>query len=62
MGIWVRNKLICISAVFEKKGHKQDKVNYAVSEKEGRVTDLIKLTRRRSYTRMYLAAVGCSGL
>ena len=47
----------------------QDKVNYAVSEREDRVTDLTTLTRMTVCTGMYWAAtvlcwavVGCSGL
>ena len=34
----------------------QDKVNYAVSEREDRVTDLTTLTRMTGYTGMYWAA------
>ena len=37
---------------------KQDKVNYAVSEREDRVTDLTKLTRMTGCTGMYWAANG----
>ena len=37
---------------------KQDKVNYAVSEREDRVTDLTTLTRMTGCTGMYWAATG----
>ena len=37
---------------------KQDKVNYAVSEREDRVTDLTTLTRMTGCTGMYWAANG----
>ena len=37
---------------------KQDKVNYAVSEREDRVTDLTMLTRMTGCTGMYRAATG----
>ena len=37
---------------------KQDKVNYAVSEKEHRVTDLTTLTRMTGCTGMFWAATG----
>ena len=37
---------------------KQDKVNYAVSEREDRVTDLTTLTRIMGSTGMYWAATG----
>ena len=36
----------------------QDKVNYAVSEREDRVTDLTTLTRMTGCTGMYWAATG----
>ena len=36
----------------------QDKVNYAVSEKEYRVTDLTTLTRMAGCTGMFWAATG----
>ena len=37
---------------------KQDKVNYAVSEREDRVTDLTTLTRMTGCTGMYWVATG----
>ena len=47
----------------------QDKVNYAVSEREDRVTDLTTLTRMSGCTGMFWAATGlqlgvidCTGL
>ena len=36
----------------------QDKVNYAVSEREDRVTDATTLTRMMGCTEMYQAATG----
>ena len=36
----------------------QDKVNYAVSEREDRVTDLTALTRMTGCTGMFYAATG----
>ena len=48
---------------------KQDKVNYAVSEREDRVTGATTLTRMAGYicavlscTRLYWALLGCSEL
>ena len=38
--------------------HKQDKVNYAVSEREDRVTDLTTLIRMTGCTGMFWAANG----
>ena len=38
--------------------NQQDKVNYAVSEREDRVTDLTMLTRMTGCTGMYWAATG----
>ena len=38
--------------------HKQDKVNYAVSEREDRETDLTTLTRMTGYTGRFWAATG----
>ena len=40
----------------------QDKVIYAVSEREDRVTDLTMLTRITGCTGMYWAATGCTEL
>ena len=40
------------------KYYEQDKVNYAVSEREDRVTDLTTLTRMTGCTGMYWAANG----
>ena len=37
---------------------KQDKVNYAVSEREGRVTDVTMLTRMTGCTGIYWTATG----
>ena len=37
---------------------KQDKVNYAVSEREDRVTDVMMLKRMTGCTGMYWAAIG----
>ena len=54
------------SRVAVQKEAEQDKVNYAVSEREDRVTDLTMLTRMTSCTGMYWAAnglqMGCSEL
>ena len=44
-----------------KKLSKQDKVNYAVSEKDHRATDLTTLTRMTGCTRMFWAATGLLG-
>ena len=41
-----------------KSSIQQDKVNYAVSEREDRVTDLTTLTRMTVCTGMYWAATG----
>ena len=40
----------------------QDKVNYAVSEREDRVSDLTTLTRMTGCTGMYWALLDCTGL
>ena len=50
--------MICHTARNQVGIHKQDKVNYAVSEKEERVTDLTTLTRMTGCTGMYWAANG----
>ena len=41
-----------------KAQNQQDKVNYAVSEREDRVTDLTTLTRMTGCTGMFWAATG----
>ena len=40
----------------------QDKVNYAVSEREDRVTGVTTLTRMTGCIGMYWAVLGCTGL
>jgi len=42
--------------------HKQDEVNYAVSEKEDGVTCVTTITRITGFTGLYWAALGCTGL
>ena len=42
----------------DKDRGKQDKVNYVVSERENRVTDVTTLTRMMGCTGMYWAATG----
>ena len=44
------------------KDDKQDKVNYAVSEREDRVTDLTTLRRRSGCIGMYWAVLGSTGV
>ena len=43
---------------YDKDRGKQDKVNYAVSEREDRVTDVTTLTMMMGCTGMYWAATG----
>ena len=43
---------------YDKDRGKQDKVNYAVSEKEDTVTDVTILTRMMGFTAMHWAATG----
>ena len=58
-----------VEHLLQEKKQKRDKVNYAVSEREHRVTDLTTLTRMTNCTGMfwaatglYLAAMGCNRL
>ena len=60
--------MVCVYAwdACTSKKIEQDKVNYAVSEREDRVTDLTTLTRMTGCTGMFLAAtrlqLGCTEL
>ena len=65
------NTVVCVYAweACTSKMIEQDKVNYAVSEREDRVTDFTTLTRMAGYTGMYWAAtvlcravLGCTGM
>ena len=50
----------CLQLKNKKIKKKQDKVNYAVSEREDRVTDVTTLTRMTGLTGMYWAVLGCT--
>ena len=54
----MKYKNCLILKICKKKHREQDKVNYAVSEREDRVTDLTTLTRMTGCTGMYWAATG----
>ena len=68
LNVWLRTtvlqdrpQLLPISFTWESE-KRQDKVNYAVSEREDRVTDLTTLTRMTGCTGLCWAVLGCTGL
>ena len=60
-----KNEKLLLAIIFvipEKLIHKQDKVNYAVSEREDRQTDLTTLTRMTGCSGIFWAILSCNGV